>query len=88
MTDAPPPAGHNTDTSADRLRSIVQRIERLNEDRAALGSDIKDIFTEAHSAGYDRKVLRALIRERRAEPAERDRVHDLLAVYRTALGLS
>ncbi len=56
--------------AADRLRSIVERIERLEEERKALGSDIKDIYAEAKSAGFDVKVLRQLIRLRKQEPAE------------------
>ncbi|WP_428483503.1 DUF2312 domain-containing protein [Rhodopila sp.] len=72
---------------ADRLRSLVERIERLEEERAALGSDIKDIFAEAKSAGYDVKVLRQLIRIRKQEPAEVEEAETLLDVYRRALGM-
>ena len=53
--------------AADRLRSLVDRIERLEEERKALGSDIKDIYAEAKSAGFDVKVLRQLIRIRKQE---------------------
>ena len=53
--------------AADRLRSIVDRIERLEEERKALGGDIRDIYAEAKSAGFDVKVLRQLIRVRRQE---------------------
>ena len=56
--------------AADRLRSLVERIERLEEERKSLGSDIKDIFAEAKSAGFDCAVLRELIRIRRKEPAD------------------
>ena len=56
--------------AADRLRSIVDRIERLEEERKALGNDIKDIYAEAKSAGFDVKVLRQLIRIRKQEAAE------------------
>ena len=85
--ESPPAAGHNTGgIAADRLRSIVERIERLEEERKALGSDIKDIYTEAKSAGFDVKVLRALIALRRKEPAEVEEMESLLDVYRRALG--
>ena len=85
--DATPGAGHNVGGIArDRLRSIVDRIERLNEERAALGSDIKDIYAEAKSAGFDVKVLRQLIRIRKMEPAEVEEIETLLDVYRRALG--
>jgi uncharacterized protein (UPF0335 family) len=73
--------------AADRLRSIVERIERLEEERKALASDIKDIFSEAKSAGFDVKVLRQLIRVRRQEPADIEEQETLLDVYRRALGM-
>lgn len=72
--------------AADRLRSIVERIERLEEERKALGADIKDIYTEAKSAGFDPKVLRQLIRERKQDAAEVEERESLLDVYRRALG--
>jgi len=78
-------AGHNT-LAKDRLHSLVSRIERLEEERKALGADIKDIYTEAKSAGFDVKVLRQLIAERRKEPAEVEEQRSLLEVYRDALG--
>lgn len=73
--------------SAERLRSLVERIERLEEERKALGSDIKDIYAEAKSAGFDVKVMRQLIRIRRMEPAEVEEQETLLDVYRRALGM-
>ncbi len=73
--------------AADRLRSLVDRIERLEEERKALGSDIKDIYAEAKSAGFDVKVLRQLIRIRKQELAEVEEQETLLDVYRRALGM-
>lgn len=73
--------------SAERLRSLIERIERLEEERKALGSDIKDIFAEAKSAGFDVKVMRQLIRIRKQEPAEVEEQETLLDVYRRALGM-
>jgi uncharacterized protein (UPF0335 family) len=73
--------------AADRLRSIVERIERLEEERKALGSDIKDIYAEAKSAGFDVKVLRQLIRLRKQEPADVEEQEMLIDVYRRALGM-
>ena len=73
--------------AADRLRSIVERIERLEEERKALSGDIKDIYSEAKSAGFDVKVLRQLIRLRKQEPAEIEEQETLLDVYRRALGM-
>lgn len=87
--------GHNSgddpaqwgNISAERLRSLIERIERLDEERKALGSDIKDIFAEAKSAGFDVKVMRELIRIRKQEPADVEEREALLDVYRRALGL-
>ena len=73
--------------AADRLRSIVDRIERLEEERKALSSDIKDIYAEEKSAGFDVKVLRAIIRIRKQEPAEVEEQETLIDVYRRALGM-
>jgi uncharacterized protein (UPF0335 family) len=73
--------------AAERLRSIVERIERLEEERAALAGDIKDIYAEGKSAGFDVKVLRQLIRIRKSEPAEVEEQETLLDVYRRALGM-
>jgi uncharacterized protein (UPF0335 family) len=73
--------------AADRLRSIVERIERLEEERKALSSDIKDIFAESKSAGFDVAVLKQLIRLRKKEPAEIEEQETLLDVYKRALGM-
>ena len=72
--------------AADRLRSLVDRIERLEEERKSLGSDIKEIYQEAASAGFDCKVLRRLIKDRRQDPAELEEQEVLLDIYRRALG--
>lgn len=86
-----PGVGHNSGApasiAADSLRSLVDRIERLDEERKALGSDIKDIFGEAKSAGFDVKVLRALLRLRKLEPAAVEEMETLLDVYKNALGM-
>jgi uncharacterized protein (UPF0335 family) len=76
-----------TNIAGDRLRSIVDRIERLEEERKALASDIKDVYSEAKSAGFDVKVLRQLIRIRKQEPAEIEEQETLLDVYRRAIGM-
>ena len=71
--------------AADRLRSIVERIERLEEEKKALSGDIKDIFTEAKSAGFDVKVLRQVIRLRKLDQAALQEMDTLLDLYRRAL---
>ncbi|MCW8086089.1 DUF2312 domain-containing protein [Sabulicella glaciei] len=73
--------------AADRLRSIIERVERLEEERKALADDIKDIFAEAKSAGFDVKVVRQIIRLRKQEPAEVEEQETLLDLYRRALGM-
>ncbi len=82
-TDTPDVGG----IAADRLRSLIERIERLEEERKALGSDIKDIYAEAKSAGFDVKVIRQLITIRKKEPAEIEEAETLLDLYRRALGM-
>ena len=84
VTDDDPNVGG---IAADRLRSIIERVERLEEERKALGNDIKDIFSEAKSAGFDVKVIRAIIRIRKQEPADVEEQESLLDVYRRALGM-
>jgi uncharacterized protein (UPF0335 family) len=73
--------------AADRLRSVVERIERLEEEKKSLSNDIKDIFAEAKSAGFDVKVLRQLLRIRREEPDVVEEAETLLDVYRRALDM-
>ncbi|MFC0407939.1 DUF2312 domain-containing protein [Roseomonas elaeocarpi] len=73
--------------AADRLRSIIERIERLEEERKALSDDIKDIFAEAKSAGFEVKVVRTILRIRKQEPAEVEEQETLLDLYRRALGM-
>lgn len=77
--------GHNG-IAGDRLRSIVERVERLDEERKGLAADIKDIMTEAKSAGFDVKVIRALLAERKKDAAEVEEHRTLLELYRDALG--
>ncbi|WP_344923158.1 DUF2312 domain-containing protein, partial [Acetobacter lovaniensis] len=71
----------------DRLRSIVERVERLEEERKGLAGDIKDIFTEAKSAGFEVKVLRQIIRIRKQDPDDVEEQETLLDIYRRALGM-
>ena len=73
--------------AADRLRSIIERTERLEEEKKALQSDIKDILAEAKSAGFDVKVIREILKQRRQEPADVEEHGTLLDLYRRALGM-
>lgn len=70
----------------ERLTSFIRRIERLNEEKDGLAADIREIFSEAKSAGYDAKVMRILIRERKMDRADFQEQQALLEVYREALG--
>jgi uncharacterized protein (UPF0335 family) len=74
--------------AAEQLKSIIERIERLEEEKAALGSDIKDVFAEAKGNGYDVKTLRKIISLRKQEPSERDEAEHLLDTYLRALGMA
>lgn len=73
--------------AVDRLRSIIERVERMDEERKALGADIKDIFQEAKSAGFCVKTIKQIISQRKKEPAEVEEQETLLDLYRRALGM-
>jgi len=70
-----------------QLLTIIERVEKLNEETAAIAADIKEIYTEAKSAGYDPKYIRQMIRLRKLDPDELDETDELIKMYRTALGL-
>lgn len=74
--------------AADQLRALVERIERLEEEKKALNDDIKDIFAEAKGNGYDVKVLRQIIRLRKQDSNEREEMEALLDLYLHALGMA
>ena len=81
-------AGHNVGgISEDKLRSLVERIERLTEEKKALTSDINDIFKEASSSGFDSKVLRQVVRLRGMDSDKLQEMDHLLDLYRRALGV-
>ena len=71
--------------AVDRLRSLIERIERLEEEKKAIAGDIRDIFAEAKSAGFDVKVMREILKLRKMDAADRDEKELLLETYRTAL---
>ena len=73
--------------SADRLKSFVERIEKLEEERKAIGGDIRDVYSEAKGVGYDIKTMRKIISIRKVDAAERDEQEQLLDVYKHALGM-
>lgn len=71
----------------ERLRSLIERIERLEEEKKGIQSDIRDIFAEARGAGFDVKVMRQIIKLRKMNEADRDKQEILLETYRKALDL-
>jgi uncharacterized protein (UPF0335 family) len=73
--------------AVERLRSLVERIERLEEEKKALADDIKEIYAEAKSAGFDTKVLRQVIRQRKIDARELEEQETILDLYRRALGM-
>lgn len=73
--------------SAEQLRLLVERIERLDEEKRGIAEDIRDVFSEAKSTGFDVKTMRTVIRLRRMEKHHRDEADALLETYKTALGL-
>lgn len=78
--------GHNS-TAGDQLRTIVERIERLEEEKAAISQDIKEVYAEAKANGYDIKTLRVVVRLRKQDANERLEHEAILATYMHALGM-
>ncbi|PKR56370.1 DUF2312 domain-containing protein [Thalassospira lohafexi] len=72
---------------ADQLASYVERIERLEEEKSNLMTDIKEVYGEAKALGYDVKILREIIRLRKIEDHERSEQEQILEVYKRALGM-
>lgn len=75
------------DIDVNRLRSLIERVERLEEEKAGISSDIRNVFAEAKSAGFDVKILRAMIKLRKMNAADRDEQEYLIETYRKALGI-
>jgi len=77
----------NLGVAADQLRQIVERIERLEEEKQAIADDVKDVYAEAKANGFDTKVLRQIVRLRKQEPNERAEQEAVLDLYMQALGM-
>lgn len=78
--------GHNGQED-DRLRLLIERIERLEEEKTAIADDIKDVYLEAKSVGYDAKIMRQIVRLRKMKPDDRSEQDSLIETYRAAVGL-
>ena len=73
---------------ADQLRLLIERIERLEEEKKATADDIKDVYGEAKAVGYDPKVMRQVVRLRKMERHVREEAEAILDTYKVALGLA
>jgi uncharacterized protein (UPF0335 family) len=81
------PAENLQGSAKDHLRAFIERIERLEEEKAALAEDIREVYAEAKGTGFDTKALRTIIRLRKLEDHERMEQEALLATYMHALGM-
>jgi len=83
-------SGQNDNTggiAVDQLKALVERIERLEEEKAGLSEDIRDVYAEAKATGFDTKIMRQVIRLRRMEKEDRREQQQLLTLYGDALGI-
>ena len=78
-------AGHNV--TDDRLRLLIERVERLEEEKKDLADDIKDVFLEAKAVGYDAKIMKQVIRLRKMQDDDRREMETILDLYKSALGM-
>lgn len=77
--------GHNA--ADDRLRLLIERIERLNKEKQGIADDIRDVYMEAKAVGYDPKIMREIVKLRKMKPDDRAERDMLLETYRIAIGL-
>lgn len=75
------------DATDDRLRLLIERVERLEEEKKGVGDDIKDVYLEAKAVGYDTKAMRQVVRLRKMKPDDRREMETILDLYKSALGL-
>lgn len=71
----------------DQLRSLVERIERLEEEKAALSADIREVYSEAKGVGFDTRIMRQVVRLRKLDRADRQEQEAILDLYLAALGM-
>jgi len=75
------------EVSGERLRSFIQRIEKLEEDKAAVSEDLKEVYAEAKGTGFDIKIIRQIVRLRKIEVEKRREADELLDLYKAAIGM-
>ena len=73
--------------AAERLRQLIERIERLEDEKAALAADVREIYAEAKAVGFDAKVMRQIIRLRKMDTADHQEMEALIDTYKHALGM-
>lgn len=83
----PPEDKTMAEATDDRLRLLIERIERLEEEKKGIGDDIKDVYGEGKSVGYDVKIMRRIVRLRKMKPDDRREAEQLMATYAAALGM-
>jgi uncharacterized protein (UPF0335 family) len=77
----------NTSDTKLHLKNLIERIERLEEEKAKMGEDIREVFAEAKSSGFDTKVMRQILKLRRLDQQEINEQEELLDIYKAALGM-
>jgi uncharacterized protein (UPF0335 family) len=94
-----PGPGHNSDNRTwreqaadaaptdDRLRLLIERVERLEEEKKGIADDIRDVFSEAKAVGYDTKIMRKVLALRKMRPEDRAEMEAMIEVYKCSLGL-
>jgi uncharacterized protein (UPF0335 family) len=75
------------ETTDDRLRLLIERVERLEEEKGGIADDIKDVYAEAKAVGYDAKIMRQIVRLRKMKPDDRKEMETILDLYKAALGI-
>ncbi len=75
------------ESTDDRLRLLIERVERLEEEKKGIQDDIKDVYAEAKAVGYDTKIMKQIVRLRKMKPDDRREMDMLLDTYKNALGL-
>lgn len=79
--------GHNVTATDDRLRLLIERVERLEEEKKGIADDIRDVYAEAKAVGYDSKIMRQIVRLRKMKPDDRAEMEAILDTYKAALGM-
>jgi uncharacterized protein (UPF0335 family) len=83
----PPVTSEAATTTDQRLRLFIERVERLEVEKKAIGDDIRDVYAEAKATGYDAKIMRQIVRLRKMQPNDRREMEAILDTYKAALGI-